>query len=156
MPAQKPGRSRQDYETPAEFIAAVEKRWGWMAVDLAASKENAKAPSYYTEADDSLAQNWQMLFRNPATLCCWLNPPFGDIAPWAKKCSEISLWPKQRICMLVPASIGSNWFEKYVYPYARVLALRPRLSFDGKAPFPKDCILAVYGEAPGFEIWRWK
>ena len=28
MPAQRPGRSRQDFETPPEFIAAVKRRLG--------------------------------------------------------------------------------------------------------------------------------
>ena len=157
MPAQKPGRSKQDYGTPAEFIAAVEKRWGWMAVDLAASKENAKAPSYYTEADDSLAQNWQMLFRNPATLCCWLNPPFGDVEPWARKCASAQLWPSQRILLLTPASVGANWFINHVIGKAAIYALSPRLTFEGaKDPFPRDCCLSVYGETPGFSAWRWK
>lgn len=41
-PIQKPGRSKQDYGTPWEFIRAVERRWGKLHVDLAAHSENAK------------------------------------------------------------------------------------------------------------------
>lgn len=149
-PAQQPGRSRQNYETPVEFLAAVEMRWGKLEFDLAATPENAKAPHYLTPADDALAEDW------PCDLRMWLNPPFGRIAPWAAKCSRMHLTPTARIFLLVPASIGSTWFSEHVHDKARVLALQPRLSFDGKNPFPKDCMLCVYGEPPGFEVWRWK
>ena len=38
------------------------------------------------------------------------------------------------------------------------LALQGRLSFDGKAPFPKDCMLSVYGtgQRKEFEVWDWR
>lgn len=58
--------------------------------------------------------------------------------------------------LLVPASVGSRWFAEHVHGWARVLALSGRLSFDGIAPFPKDLILAVYGEPPGFDVWDWR
>lgn len=62
------------------------------------------------------------------------------------------------IALLVPASVGSYWFSNHVYPHALVLAFRPRLSFDGKHPFPKDLILCLYSPEiePGFQPWRWK
>ena len=41
VPIQKPGRSRQDYGTPPEFLAAVVARFGPLAFDLAASRDNA-------------------------------------------------------------------------------------------------------------------
>ena len=151
-PRQKPGRSKQDYATPPEFISAVVKRFGPLAWDLAADSKNHKAPNYFTVEQDSLAQDWSKL---QGTL--WLNPPFGYIAPWAKKCADTCLEMPvgNRILMLVPASVGSNWFLEHVYPRALVIALNPRMSFDGKAPFPKDLILAVYGRHPGFDVWRW-
>lgn len=48
--------SRQDYETPADFMAAVARRFAPVQFDLAASAENAKAKEFYTISDDSLAQ----------------------------------------------------------------------------------------------------
>jgi hypothetical protein len=39
------------------------------------------------------------------------------------------------------------------------LLLNGRLTFDGcAAPYPKDCILALYGPeiAPGYEVWNWR
>lgn len=41
MPAQKPGRSKQDYSTPAAFISAVKSQFqtGPFAYDLAADED---------------------------------------------------------------------------------------------------------------------
>lgn len=155
MPVQKPGRSKQDYETPREFIDAVEGRFGKLEVDLAARHDNAKAPQWIPPEIDSLRLEW------PTHKRMWLNPPFGNIAVWARKCWE---WleqqgPDGRIFFLVPASVGANWFWSYVIDYAVVFALQPRLSFDGRHPFPKDLILAVYGmtgETSELHRWRWK
>src|SRR5512133_3562881 len=97
-PAQKPGRSRQDYGTPRELIAAVEARFNRLDMDLAASPSNAKAPMHYSQADDSLAQDWTCLHGN-----LWLNPPFADLEPWARKCAE-SAGEGRRIFLLTPAS----------------------------------------------------
>jgi phage N-6-adenine-methyltransferase len=152
MPAQKPGKSRQDYETPWEFIHAVETMLSEkFEVDLAATANNTKATRYV--GYNSLNQDWDTYQG-----LLWLNPPFANIEPWAKKCAESV---KARICFLVPASIGSNWFTNYVHNKAMVLALSPRISFDGKGPYPKDCILAVYrnlylSPITGFRLWRWK
>ena len=159
MPTQKPGRSKQDYSTPKNFIDAVENLFGVLDWDLACDGTNNKAPQFFTENENSLAQDWTKLKGN-----LWLNPPFGKIAPWAKKC-YLSKGAGRRILLLTPASIGSNWFQDYVYEKAlTIFALNPRLSFDGKAPFPKDCCLIVYaekddeygmGNVSGFKIWKW-
>jgi phage N-6-adenine-methyltransferase len=151
MPEQKPGRSKQDYATPSEFIWAVVSRFGQLTFDLAANDQNTVCPSYFDEDMDSLIQDWHKLSGN-----LWLNPPFGDIDNWAEKCAKESAGGA-KIFMLVPASVGSNWYMNFVEPYAYVLGLNPRLSFDGVAPYPKDCVLAcyIYG-LTGFKTWRWK
>lgn len=156
-PKQKPGRSKQDYETPADLIAAVERRFGPIAFDLAAVATNAKAAEFYTPAEDALVQDWTRLEG-----LLWLNPPFADIAPWARKCMESILGPHRRrfeaLLLLVPASVGSNWFADFVHTRATVLALNPRLTFVGETqPYPKDCLVCVWGLwAPQFDVWRWK
>lgn len=164
MPEQKPGRSKQDYGTPADFIAAVEERWGKLAFDLAADESNAKAKRFWTEEDDSLSDACEWNAIAPGKLL-WLNPPFGNIGPWAAKCAEYAalararrtaLDKKGRLLFLTPASVGANWYAAHVHDQARVVFLNGRLCFDGKDPYPKDCMLSVFGEPPGFEIWRWK
>ena len=151
MPEQKPGRSIQNYATPAEFIRAVKKRWDIeeFDYDLAADGDNSQAPFHFCEEEDSLKQNWTRLIGN-----LWLNPPFANIDPWAEKCARDAAVGR-RIFFLTPASIGANWFANHVWKKARVFALQGRLSFDGKAPYPKDCMLSVFPDN-GFEIWDWR
>lgn len=154
MPEQRPGRSRQDYQTPRAFLDALERRYGAMTFDLACDGiVNAKAPRFFTKVEDALSRDWRQLAGN-----LWLNPEYADIAPWARKCAA-SATPGNRvrkIFLLTPASVGSEWFAEHVEGKALVEPLRPRLSFDGKAPYPKDLLLATYGVAPGFKTWRWK
>ncbi len=157
MPAQKPGLSKQDYGTPRVFLDAFEKRFGSIAYDLAAHAGNAVVPRFFSPEDDSLVQNWRYLLTEEGANL-WLNPPFGHIEPWAEKCAAVAkaYHGTAYLALLVPASIGSNWFAEHVHRKAMVYALQGRLSFDGKNPYPKDCILAMFGLTPGFAVWDWR
>lgn len=161
MPRQKPNRSEQAVGTPREFLNAVEDRFGRICYDLAATEENRVTPGYIgpgsRHGDDSLAVDWATLPTPPRPVF-WLNPPFGKIAPFARKCAEQAPAIPGEIIMLVPASVSTEWFAEYVHRRALVLAIRPRLTFVGQEdPYPKDLMLAVFGRwiAPGFETWRW-
>lgn len=82
---------------------------------------------------------------------CFLNPPYFNITVWAKKCAvEVQLGA--RILLLVPASVGANWWWDWVVPYADVYSVG-RMVFDdcydkqGKlitTPYPKDLFLCHY------------
>lgn len=152
MPKQKPGRSKQDYETPRAFFDVVERNFGPMVWDLACTRENCKgdAGGYYYPEHDSLRKHWHVLRGN-----LWLNPPYANIGDWAKKCAE-NHGEGRRIFLLVPASVGSNWYGSWVEPYSQVHFLNPRISFDGKHPFPKDLMLCIYGKNPSRSQWRWR
>lgn len=152
-PAQKPGRSKQDFGTPRIFIDACEARFGDLTCDLAASLENAKAPRYFTKADDTFTKDWAAL---EGTL--WINPEFGDIERYAEKLAAECRYRRGFTLMLTPASIGCTWFAKHVHGKAIVLGLSPRLTFEGAtAPYPKDLCLSVYGHGlSGFDTWRWR
>ena len=170
----KGSSSKQDYSTPGDFIAAVIKRFGPIGFDLAAHRFNTKAPIYYAPPEhegldvhlglepcfgyDALKQNWAQAAEAAHGNALWLNPEFRRIAPWAQKCliSVPDLLPDQLLLFLVPASVGSDWFEKYVFGNAYVIFLNGRLCFDGIELYPKDCLLAVYGHEPGFEVWKWR
>lgn len=168
MPAQRPGKSKQDYGTPWDFIKAVEDRYErTIFYDLAASHHNAKSINYITSEQDSIKQDWN-LFDG----LLWLNPEFGDMAAWSSKCAITETSPDRMILMLCPASIATEWFSKYVFGYAKVIGIRPRLTFDGvepnpktgKAdPYPKDLMLCEYsggssieGHKTELDLWRWK
>lgn len=159
MPRQKPGRSRQCYVTPDDFIRAVEARFGAIQTDLAATAVNTKAKNFYTRRQDSLRQPW------PTNKNAWLNPTYGNIPAWAKKCHEtaLRLTHSGQIFLLVPASVCSNWFNEHVWRIAQVNLLSPRLCFLGehKPPYPKDLMLCVYSRTrpaitDQFCFWQWK
>lgn len=158
MPKQKPGLSKQNYGTPPEFMSAVQVKFKVkeFTYDLAAEKENTKAAHFYSEEENSLSQPWTRLRGN-----LWLNPPYADISPWAAKCLE-SRGMRRRIFFLVPASVGSNWWAKSIHDQrgVDVFFLNGRISFDGKAPYPKDCALIVFNNTTGwafsYNIWRWR
>lgn len=159
MPQQKPGRSKQDVGTPPVLLDAVERRFGRLGLDLAASHDNAICEGYFTEEDDSLSLDWNKLPKQSQSINMWLNPPFANIEPWAKKCSEYQTnYKRAKIFFLTPASVGSNWFANHVYNKAYVIFLQGRITFVGhNKPYPKDCMLSVFGLGMhGFEVWDWR
>lgn len=154
-PTVRRGKSKQTYGTPPEFIRAASARFGALVCDLAAGAENAKAPEFYDEARNSLAVSWAS--EHP-TGTLWLNPPFDNITPWAAKCAEESIKRHGLILLLIPASIGTDYFAQHINGKAFVLGLAPRMTFEGCTdPYPKDLMLCVYGYGlHGFDTWRWK
>lgn len=145
------GKGNNNAATPWAFIHPVEQKFGPLACDLAASAANKKAPHYVDEATNSLTLNWHVMANCCRTGLLWLNPPFTNITPWARKCAE-EVQLGARILLLVPASVGANWFWDWVAPYADVYSVG-RMVFDdcwdkdGKlitTPYPKDLILCHY------------
>lgn len=158
MPQQKPHRSIQNYATPTDFVQATENHMNIkFYLDLAASAENAKAPNFLTEENDSFKHNWTTLSNGE---WCWLNPPYANISDWAQKCLEEAK-NGCKIVMLVPASVSTNWFSDYVYNNAEIVFIRPRLTFVGcEDPYPKDLMLIIWTkESVGngeYNVWRWR
>lgn len=169
MPRQKPGRSKQNYATPEDLIYAVLKRLKITSFkfDFAADKKNSKGKKFWSKKDDALAQSpyyWSIVCRHGWG---WLNPPFANIAKWAKACRR-AMAMGANIAFLVPASVGSNWFLKYIWEESgvTVIYLNGRPCFDGKAGFPKDCMIVLFqGEDVAgqytrrpftSEVWTWK
>lgn len=177
MPKQKPGRSEQSVQTPTEFMAKVAKKFGKPVWDLAADEKNTQCGDcYFDENNDSLKQDWSRLSYewnytqdgHFGDAPFWLNPPYKKIRPWVKKAVESDA----RILVLVPASVGSNWWRDHVHDQCLVHFLNGRITFVGhKAPFPKDLALLEYnlfkpewsdqahGTFPtlqtGYRIWSW-
>jgi phage N-6-adenine-methyltransferase len=176
MPAQKPGKSKQDYKTPTDFILATKQLLGitYFDVDFAADDTNTQAASWLDKDDNSLLPKWDWKdFLHEGW--GWLNPPYDDIAPWAEKCLRTSQ-AGGRIAFLVPASVGSNWYRDFIHDQdgVEVLFLNGRLCFienwdtllneDGtrmypsKPLYPKDTMLVLYyadGRAFDCGIWSW-
>lgn len=148
IPEQKPGRSVQDVGTPDWLVKVIEQTWGKIALDAAASHENHVAIPYYTEADNGLLQSWYV----PAGCIVFINPPFGNCREWTQAAHASAHFFGRTVVMLVPASVGSNWWADHVDQKASVYFIRPRLVFKGHTdPYPKDLALLVYGEQPGYK-----
>lgn len=148
--------SKQDYGTPQSLVDALGKLFKLpVEVDLAATPNNTKAPSFITPAENSLSVPW---FKRFGKRLCFLNPPFSDIEPWARKCRHEAL-RGSRICFLTPASVDSIWWEVYVHNGARILFCQPRITFIGaKDPYPKPCAISCYNlDLPlWYQPWKWK
>lgn len=139
--------------TPREFLDAVESRFGTIDFDIAANKQNNVTQSYRffgpgsTLAENALTVDWPHFGLN------WLNPPFSNIAGFAKKaCAERYMGAKT--AMLMPASVCTNYFSDYVRKHAYVFELMPRV-FKKEI---RDCILALFTPEGyvGREEWIWK
>jgi phage N-6-adenine-methyltransferase len=162
MPEQKPGRSKQDYATPPEFVEAVARCVGaslgpsrtGFAIDLAASAANSKGRVFYSEEDDSLVQPWAAAL---GAAWGWLNPPFAQIGPWVKKCA-MEAERGAKVAVLLPSGVGTEWFAAFVARRAHVLFVRPRLTFMGETtPYPKDLMVCLYNRPfHGYDTWRWR
>lgn len=157
MPIQKPGRSKQNRATPQAFIDATCRALNIAAFshDFAATRANAKASSYWGLKDDSLSMPSGLWAEKCLNGWGWLNPPFGNIEPWAYLCKWAAAFGGH-IAFLVPASVGANWFRRHVHEQAYVLLLNGRLDFIPGKPYPKDCMLCLYGLPPGYRVWSWR
>lgn len=156
------GESKQDWGTPPEFLDAVRKRLNTTTFlwDLAASELNKVETGcgWFSEGDNALNQSWQLQDFDTANQWLWCNPPYTNISPWVQKASEESA-KGAHIAMLLPASVGANWWLDYVHDKAHVLFLNGRITFVGATtPYPKDCALLLYTPMinGGYEIWSWK
>lgn len=80
-----------------------------------------------------------------ATQRVWLNPPYGrGIEDWVRKCA-VEAQSCKVVVALLPARTETDWFQRWVFPYAEVHFLMGRIRFVGgasSAPFPS--VIAVY------------
>lgn len=156
--------SSGDIWTPWEFIHAIIKRFSALSVDLTGSEINRKAPRVITAEMNSLKCDWTGELNGGLG---WDNPPFGNITPWTRKHAEERQQGANTL-LLVPGSIGANWYWDFVEPYAHVLSVG-RMCFDNcfdrktgelvTTVYAKDLILCHYepNVAPRrMERWRWK
>ena len=155
--------SKQDYRTPADFMAAVTKRFGPINFDLAAHADNTQSPNYFAPCTgpagplphdknafglDSFDHSWSLLSdslfkRKDARGLLWLNCEFNDVATWAKRCCrEAALGAS--ILLLTPAAVGANWFRDLIAGHGDIYLLNGRLSFIPGQTYNKDCMLTHY------------
>lgn len=142
--------------TAPELWAAVCRDFGTPTVDLAASAADALCPVYVTKEQNSLGSHtsWTKLIGEGTG---WLNPPPGDITPWAAKCAAAGVWGT-KVLLLAQGCIDAPWFWDYVWQHADIYVLQPRMNYEG---FPYPLLLCHYGTTADvggpkiFSWWKW-
>lgn len=127
----------EEWATPPAFYADLHAEFSF-TLDPCSTRQNAKCSTFYTKAEDGLAQDWGI-----HTVFC--NPPYGrTIGEWARKCYEASL-QGATVVLLVHARTDTRFFHNWVYGKAELRFVRGRLKFgDGKQSAPFPSLVAVY------------
>lgn len=143
-----------DRGTDPVFVRSIEDRFGAaFTLDVAAASHNAKAPRYFTRADDGLAQSW-------AGERVWCNPPYSNLFGWVSK--AWSEWPTTRgIVMLLPANRPEQkWWQELVEPRRDKPGSPLTVEFlPGRMRFERrDVTIGPKGDRPPFGcvllIWK--
>lgn len=161
--------SSQDVGTDPLFFKVAHREFSF-AADLAASEHNHKCPIWIGqgEGDESKGGSLDLPWHR-INGWLWLNPPFKDIEPWARKCN-LEAAAGARIAMLVPAGTDTDWFRAWVWARAEIRWINGRMVFDyihqkgpniGKQnvdPYPKPLMLCLFerGRFPRAEPWAWR
>ena len=142
-----------EWPTPADFFAVVEREFGPFDLDPCCTAASAKAPHFYTAADDGLSREW---FGR-----VFMNPPYSAISAWMAKAAATAAAGFGPVVCLVPARTDTRWFWRYALP-ASVLLLPGRLKFGesrNSAPFP-SCLVVMRPVLPwhvaGVYAWDWR
>jgi phage N-6-adenine-methyltransferase len=98
--------ARDDWPTPQWLADQLAAEFGPFGLDPCATASNAKAPVFYTEADDGLSQPWKGRV--------WLNPPYGgQLGYWmAKAVDQVETGNAGLVVALVPARPGVRWYDE--------------------------------------------
>lgn len=121
------GWTSEDWATPWSLVRALEAEFGPFTLDPCATPASAKAPRFYTPADDGLSQPWSGRV--------FVNPPFSRIRPWVKKGVEAAL-AGALVVMLLPSRTDTDWWHDLVLPFGELRYQRGRLHFirgDGRS-----------------------
>ena len=126
-----------EWATPQHFFDKLDKEYQF-TLDPCATDENAKCKNYFTIEDDGLKQDW----GGHVVFC---NPPYGrEIKHWVEKSYKESLKPDTKVVMLIPARTDTQYWHKWIFPYAsKILFVKGRLKFGngkGSAPFPSAVV----------------
>lgn len=148
VPSKPEWWSSNHWATPPGVIAALQAEFGQFDLDPCCRAETAKAPTFYTEADDGLSKPW---FGS-----VFLNPPYSKPAPWLEKAiQETSSGSARLVVALLPVRTDTRWFHSLVKDQAQIKFIQGRVKWLGwqgtPIPSPKSPnMLAVY-RAPAIE-----
>lgn len=129
-------------------------------VDPKALALDALAQPLGAWAAHSAAHRWTDREGSEGPGVAWLNCEWADVDPWASRCREEAgeeAGEGMNGLLLVPAQVGSLWFDRHVAGHADVFFLQGRVPFNGE-PFPKDCMVCHYYPGAGkiICVWDWR
>jgi phage N-6-adenine-methyltransferase len=133
-----------EWATPAETFADLDREFGPFDLDVCATAENAKCARYFDKKADGLRQRWSG--------CCWMNPPYGRaITLWVRKAWEsVENGDAEAVVCLVPQRCDTGWWHEYAVR-GEIRFLRGRLKFGGSAnsaPFGSAVVVFRRPELP--------
>jgi phage N-6-adenine-methyltransferase len=132
------GSSKSDeWYTPREIWEPLCSRFHY-TVDAAACEASHIVPTYWSIMDDGLSKDW----KDQVVFC---NPPYSDNPRWFEKFATAGA---RTVTAVVPVRAGSNYWFKWVYPYAKeILIIKGRVRFaNSKYPAPFDTCVILWGE----------
>jgi len=113
-------------------------------------------PSHWSGEIDGLSIDW------PSDMVSFVNPPYSQIATWAKKCSDEAKKGRS-VILLIPSRTDTRYFHDYIYGETELRFFKGRLKFvhpddpDGKrtpAPFPSMLCIWESTETRVMKAWR--
>ena len=143
-PARPSFWSSDEWSTPPAVFGALAAEFGPFDLDPCCRPETAKAPKFYTMAENGLLQPWAGKI--------WLNPPYSNPAPWLRRAIEAAT-QGSLVVALLPTSTCTGWFHDLVLPHAEIRFWRGRIRFLGWQGTPIDrpkhsSVIAIYRPAP--------
>ena len=121
---------REDWETPQWLFDELNKVFNFK-IDLAASKENSKVETYFSENynlfDEDRAISTRIMDEGEYA---FMNPPFqkkGKTGSWVK-CAVELVGDRGLVC-IVPASVGSKWWSETVWALCDSVVFPRRFSY---------------------------
>ena len=143
---------KHDWRTPPEVLAPIEAFAGRIALDPCSGPDSiVRARVSIAPPEDGLAVDWRRRAKGGLIFC---NPPYSEVAAWAKKASEEARH-RAEIVLLVPARTDTRWWQESIAPHADAVCFwKGRIRFLGgkdSAPFPTA---VVYFGDRAKSFWR--
>lgn len=129
-------------------------QYGSFDLDPAATRENRKAPEFYSKGEDGLIQKWAVMW--PGVTRVFVNPPYGrEVGKWVERAYRASREENCMVVMLLKVSSDTAWWHDYVMQADEIQFIRQRVRFIGPGknspPFPSAVVVF---RPPSLLRWR--
>lgn len=115
--------SNNSWRTPLKLFKELDKEFCFQLDPCTSKHNNLGLPYFYTKEDDGLKLSWSRYKR------IFINPPYGYdklkngkrgeylLEKWVQKAYNEFYQNnlKQTIVMLLPATVSTQWFHKYIW-----------------------------------------